>query len=154
MEVVKSSLLPPPPPSPSSESEGENSFVSARATSTDQTQLLRQFDAAQRACLVQQVFPAIFQNRFCVVFHFACQEELAALRGVLSDKEYALDVLHPCLQLNRFCPCLLILKPHIIADPQPLTPYSLSFASSLLGNAMRSSGHWQNCNQPRSTRET
>jgi hypothetical protein len=72
MEVVKASLQPPPPPSPSSESEGE-SFIGARASSTDQTQLLRQFDAAQRACLVQQV--ALSQNiysSFCVsMFSFA-----------------------------------------------------------------------------------
>ncbi len=53
MEVVKASLHPQPPPSPSSESELDS--ASGRATSTDQTQLLRQFDAAQRACVVQQV---------------------------------------------------------------------------------------------------
>ncbi len=62
MEVVKASLRPQAPPSPSSESEWEASGGGGRATSTDQTQLLRQFDAAQRACMAQQVGPLISAN--------------------------------------------------------------------------------------------
>jgi hypothetical protein len=68
MEVVKASLFPSPP---TSESDGELG-LEGRATSTDQMQLIRQFDAAQRTCLAQQ-------------------EELASLRSALSDRDYALE---------------------------------------------------------------
>lgn len=71
MEVVKASLRPPPPPSPSSESEGE-SCVGGRVTSTDQTQLLRQFDAAQRACVAQQVQGAASPKPRAGFVYFYC----------------------------------------------------------------------------------
>jgi hypothetical protein len=75
MEVVKASLHPQPPPSPSSETETESSGY--RGTSTDQTQLLRQFDAAQRACVAQQVpSTRIIHSRFPVHSRVGCRRSL------------------------------------------------------------------------------
>ena len=91
MEVVKASLRPQPPPSPSFESDGEAGRVGARVVSSDQTQLLRQFDAAQRACVAQQVVSIKFYNRFSVML-CCLQEELVMLRSELSDREQALEV--------------------------------------------------------------